>query len=53
MIYRKKNNNLTILRTNLIFGTRSYFVRYLTQNFMENIEAVNGSSYKNFRFNPL
>ena len=53
IIYSANNKNLTILRTNLIFGTRSYFIRYLTQNFLENIDAINNPYYKNFRFHPL
>ena len=51
--FRQKNKNLTILRTNFIFGTRSYLVRYLTQNFLENIDPINISAYKKFNFNPL
>ncbi len=42
-----------ILRSNLIFGTNSYLVRYLMQNWMENNNVINNPSYKSFRFNPL
>lgn len=52
-LHSEKYKNVTILRTNLIFGTRSYLIRYLTQNFIENIHAINNSYYKNYRFNPL
>jgi hypothetical protein len=41
------------LRTNLIYGPESYFIRFIIQNWLNNTQAFEGEKYKNFRFNPL
>ena len=44
----------TIIRPNLIFGTRSYMIRFLTQHWIENYTYFNDIEiYKHYRFNPL
>ncbi len=50
---RKIFPNTTVLRTNLIFGTRSYFVRFLTQCWMEDFSFIENASLKHFRFHPM
>jgi hypothetical protein len=47
-------NKSTILRPNLIFGTKSYMIRFLTQHWIENYTYFNNiETYKHYRFNPL
>lgn len=46
-------DNTTILRSNLVFGTRSYLVRFLVQNWMENYSPFQSTPYKHFRFHPM
>jgi hypothetical protein len=43
----------SILRSNLTFGTSSYFTRFLTQNWMNNFSHFDATHFKNFRFNPM
>jgi hypothetical protein len=45
--------NTTILRSNLVFGTNSYLVRYLVQNWMENFTPFHSAPLKHFRFHPI
>ena len=51
---RNYYDKLIILRPNLIFGTKSYIVRFLTQHWIENFTYFNNIEfYKHYRFNPL
>lgn len=51
--FRKIFPKTTILRTNLVFGTRSYFIRFLTQCWMEDFSNFEGARLKHYRFNPI
>jgi hypothetical protein len=41
------------LRSNLIYGPESYFIRFIIQNWMNYTEVFDAEKYKTFRFNPL
>jgi len=43
----------TILRSNLVFGSRSYMCIFLTQNWMEDFSFFESSHLKHFRFHPI
>lgn len=45
--------NSTIMRTNLVFGTHSYFVKFLQQNWLANHMPFDGEKFKSFRFQPI
>lgn len=46
-------DNTTILRTNLVFGTQSYLVRFLMQTWMEGYSPFHTTGFKHFRFHPM
>jgi len=37
----------------MVFGTSSYLVRYLQQNWLCNHAPFDSDEYKHFRFNPM
>jgi hypothetical protein len=41
------------VRTNLVFGKNSYFIKFLCQNWLENIFYFNDLSYDQFQFKPI
>lgn len=43
----------SILRSDLVFGSRSYVIRYLTQNWMNDYSPFESENFKSFRFNPM
>jgi hypothetical protein len=49
----KEFKKSVIMRVNMVFGSNSYFVRYLQQNWLCNHAPFNEESYKHFRFNPM
>lgn len=49
----KEGANAFVMRVNLAFGSNSYLVRYLTQNWLSNHSAFNADKHKHFRFNPV
>ena len=41
------------LRSNLVYGSESYFIRFIIQNWINDREIFEGEKYKNFRFSPM
>ncbi len=53
IIFRSTFENTTILRANLVYGTNSYLVRFLTQNWQEDYSPFESVPFKHFRFHPM
>ena len=49
----KEFKKTVIMRVNMVFGSNSYLVRYLQQNWLCNHSPFDGDQYKHFRFNPM
>ena len=45
--------NTSVLRSNVVYGSRSYLIRFLTQNWMNNFAPFESANFKHYRFNPM
>lgn len=48
-----KFNNSTIIKTDLVFGSNSYFIKFLIQSWAQSYSYFNNDNYKHFKFNPI
>jgi hypothetical protein len=49
----KEFKKSVIMRVNMVFGTNSYMIRYLQQNWLCNHAPFDAEKFKHFRFNPM
>ena len=50
---RKINDKATVIKSDINFGSYSYFIKFLSQCWIQNQSYFNADNYKNINFNPM
>lgn len=50
---RKVNDKATVIKSDMNFGSYSYFIKFLSQCWVQNQAYFNADNFKNVYFNPM